>query len=195
MAAPRAISHAASAQRAAARWALGWEGAMCRRRNFSLARARCCFKQVAGCSRPGEKGGLEPPRLAALEPRRERGRLRPPNAPQRAWTLPGKGQAFAGAISPSLGLAVASNRPRVDRGLVRKGGLEPPRLAALEPKSRASTNSATFARSAILRRRRRGLLSKPKKTPGMPGVSGSGGPSRIRTLDLLIKSQLLYQLS
>lgn len=29
--------------------------------------------------------------------------------------------------------------------MVRKGGLEPPRLAALEPKSRASTNSATFA--------------------------------------------------
>jgi hypothetical protein len=172
MAAPRAISHAASAQRAAARWALGWEGAMCRRRNFSLARARRCFKQVAGCSRPGEKGGLEPPRLAALEPRRERGRLRPPNAPQRAWTLPGKGQAFAGAISPSLGLAVASNRPRVDRGLVRKGGLEPPRLAALEPKSRASTNSATFARSAILRRRRRELLSKPKKNARHAGRIG-----------------------
>ena len=31
--------------------------------------------------------------------------------------------------------------------MVRKGGLEPPRLAALEPKSRASTNSATFALS------------------------------------------------
>src|SRR5690606_20319548 len=30
-------------------------------------------------------------------------------------------------------------------GVVRKGGLEPPRLAALVPKTRASTNSATFA--------------------------------------------------
>ena len=31
------------------------------------------------------------------------------------------------------------------RDVVRKAGLEPARLAALEPKSRASTNSATFA--------------------------------------------------
>ena len=30
--------------------------------------------------------------------------------------------------------------------LVRRKGLEPPRLAALEPKSSASTNSATLAR-------------------------------------------------
>ena len=30
-------------------------------------------------------------------------------------------------------------------GLVRKKGLEPPRRKALEPKSSASTNSATFA--------------------------------------------------
>ena len=33
----------------------------------------------------------------------------------------------------------------LDAWLVRKAGLEPARLAALEPKSRASTNSATFA--------------------------------------------------
>ena len=32
------------------------------------------------------------------------------------------------------------------RELVRKGGLEPPRLAAPDPKSGASANSATFAR-------------------------------------------------
>ena len=34
--------------------------------------------------------------------------------------------------------------------LVREKGLEPPRLAALEPKSSASTNSATFAERGIL---------------------------------------------
>ena len=112
------------------------------------------------------KGGLEPPRLAALEPRRERGRMR--NRTTRrsalgAWR--GKGQAFAGAISPSLGLAVASSRPQVDRGLVRKGGLEPPRLAALEPKSRASTNSATFARCEILRRASRPVPATELNAP------------------------------
>ncbi len=112
------------------------------------------------------KGGLEPPRLAALEPRRERGRMR--NRTTRrsalgAWR--GKGQAFAGAIPPSLGLAVASSRPQVDRGLVRKGGLEPPRLAALEPKSRASTNSATFARCEILRRASRPVPATELNAP------------------------------
>ena len=34
--------------------------------------------------------------------------------------------------------------------LVRKKGLEPPRREALEPKSSASTNSATFAQICVL---------------------------------------------
>jgi hypothetical protein len=35
------------------------------------------------------------------------------------------------------------------KNLVRKGGLEPPRLAAPDPKSGASANSATFARENV----------------------------------------------
>src|SRR5262245_23169573 len=37
------------------------------------------------------------------------------------------------------------------RPSMREGGLEPPRLAAREPKSRASTSSATLARPACYR--------------------------------------------
>jgi hypothetical protein len=37
-----------------------------------------------------------------------------------------------------------------NRSLVRKGGLEPPRLAAPDPKSGASANSATFAREQFV---------------------------------------------
>ena len=163
--------------------------------------------------------------------------------------------------------AIGTSRPgRNHRQLVRKGGLEPPRLAALEPKSRASTNSATFAMLTqgtivagppIKRKpdRQRGLARKKppdhsdgfqmvgcqgfepwtyrlsvncstnranspetrgrivhrkvtsnqaqnrgptlirKKPPDFSGGFLYGGLSRIRTLDLLIKSQLLYQLS
>ena len=39
------------------------------------------------------------------------------------------------------------------RWMVRKEGLEPSRLAALEPKSSASTHSATFARAGVERRK------------------------------------------
>jgi hypothetical protein len=35
--------------------------------------------------------------------------------------------------------------------MVRKGGLEPPRLTAPDPKSGASANSATFARDDDIR--------------------------------------------
>ena len=52
--------------------------------------------------------------------------------------------------------------------MVRVKGVEPPRLAALDPKSSASANSATPA---------------------------NGESCRIRTCDPLIKSQMLYQLS
>ena len=85
-------------------------------------------------------------------------------------------------------ISVDNGRP----GVVRKAGLEPARLAALEPKSSASTSSATFARAT--RAPEGPVMQMKKKHLDGPGA-WIGGPSRIRTLDLLIKSQLLYQLS
>ena len=41
--------------------------------------------------------------------------------------------------------------PAASALMVRMRGLEPPHLAALEPKSSASTNSATSAREGLLR--------------------------------------------
>ncbi len=104
--------------------------------------------------------------------------------------------------------------------LVRMGRLELPRVTPLEPKSSASTSFATFAmprlkpgtvelsvnqaarnRCAALRIRRSraaGCIpggTNSKKRPGTMTGPWIGGPSPARTGDLLIKSQLLYQLS
>ncbi len=56
---------------------------------------------------------------------------------------------------------------------VPKRGLEPPRVAALVPKTSVSTNSTTWAGVCIT----------------------SCPPGRTRTFDRLVKSQLLYRLS
>src|SRR6185369_6741315 len=61
-------------------------------------------------------------------------------------------QAFARADGADSG----------ERDLVRKEGLEPPCLSALEPKSSASTNSATFASVNYTR------IEGPPGRPGSP---------------------------
>ena len=70
------------------------------------------------------------------------------------------------------------SRGKVARGVVRKGGLEPPRLAALVPKTRASTNSATFARLGFY-----GSASPPFRGPGWasfePALPVSSEPGRL----------------
>ncbi len=64
-------------------------------------------------------------------------------------------------------------------------GVEPPWVSPLEPKSSASTNFATLAKI-----RRFGSAERAAAV-----LKNVGGPSRARTWDPLIKSQLLYQLS
>src|SRR5690606_35932971 len=75
-------------------------------------------------------------------------------------------------------------------GLVRKGGLEPP-----HPHGHRHLKPGRLPIPPLSRYRADSNAGHNEKRPAGPGVFGSGGPSRIRTLDLLIKSQLLYQLS
>ena len=57
--------------------------------------------------------------------------------------------------------------------VVRKAGLEPARLAALAPKARASTNSATFAMPGDSTGRP--FPAANEKRPAQAGRLGSGG--------------------
>ena len=83
------------------------------------------------------KGGLEPPRLAAPDPKLRR--------------LAGVSEAGACCRNPEQPRTLGEGASKdLQRLLVRKGGLEPPRLAAPDPKSGASANSATFARVSSL---------------------------------------------
>ena len=134
--------------------------------------------------------GVTPPMRSGIDVRRKRVGLAPARVAAHGGQDPGSGGSphVPQADGDGRNAALDLQAPAAGRGVVRKPGLEPGRGYPLEPKSSASTNSATFANRGIVDRR------KEKSTRGRR-VLGSGGPSRIRTLDLLIKSQLLYQLS
>jgi hypothetical protein len=53
-------------------------------------------------------------------------------------------------VSANFGRTEKTGKRRTCKGLVRKGGLEPPRFYPPDPKSGASANSATFARVGLL---------------------------------------------
>jgi hypothetical protein len=117
------------------------------------------------------------------------------------WRLP--------KIIPPINTGANECRRLVEKGMVRMGRLELPRVAPLDPKSSASTSSATFAKrlpATRLRNNRRPGSKRLRPTQTVPrnkkrGLTlsaqalGVGGPCRARTYDPLIKSQLLYQLS
>ena len=94
-------------------------------------------------------------------------------------------------ISPLL----ADARGRTLRRMVRKERLELSRVAPLEPKSSASTNSATLAIAVTVPITMAGSTGPRGRGACKPCRGKDGGPCRARTYDQLIKSQLLYQLS
>ena len=86
--------------------------------------------------------------------------------------------------------------PEIIAGMVRKERLELSRVTPLEPKSSASTSSATLAmKHPPTPLRHTGLAGEACHGGDEAGEGEDGGPCRIRTYDQLIKSQLLYQLS
>jgi hypothetical protein len=64
--------------------------------------------------------------------------------------LIGECAAIASELPAEILSKGSASRDIEKRLLVRKGGLEPPRLAAPDPKSGASANSATFAREQFV---------------------------------------------
>jgi hypothetical protein len=88
------------------------------------------------------------------------------------------------------------------RKAIRRCGSARARIVAvfqpnlLTPEARKLNRTIRRGTMPIQRMSARSAARTKKRTPGIaPGRSVLGGPSRIRTLDLLIKSQLLYQLS
>lgn len=80
--------------------------------------------------------------------------------------------------------------------MVRKERLELSRVTPLEPKSSASTNSATLAMGTLTLSTRNHIRRDPDRKESIEAAENRiGGPCRIRTYDQLIKSQLLYHLS